>query len=129
MKTIKELSPEWTKYIEEHENIPRIMTDVEINGHTARIGNPACCFVGEARGGGCYYDPQILKDGIEKHSANLEDYIVNPNYCEPCAKMSQAFFDMSESWHDHFNNEAYKTLCEAYAKHYNEAHNGDRCEE
>ncbi len=131
MKTIKELAPIWASYVEEHGLIPWRMDDnVQINGGQPAIGNPVCCFIGEARGGGCYYD-ELLRDRNAKQNKDGSHVMVkNPEYCEQCSNMSQEFLHLSEDYRgNNFNKEEYEELCRAYEKHYDESHNGDRCKE
>lgn len=124
MKSIKELAPTWTRITEEEEHIPGVIEET-INGElTPHIADPRCCFVGEARGGGCYYDTLIEDKSVPIDIHGRHTYIDNPDYCEPCAKMSMEFFWLAEHG---LEQSKYKELCKKYEIHYNESHNGDKC--
>ncbi len=65
-KTIQDLAPNWTSMVEDFGYIPRneILVDYDtVNKQVPDIAQIDRCFVGEARGGGCYFDQYIKEDG------------------------------------------------------------------
>ena len=134
MKTIKELAPTWTKVTKERGMIPMTNVQVDLNGYSAGMGNPNSCFVGEARGGGCYYDKNVerkigrwfRKDKIVK--------VPNPKYCEKCMEKSMDLYNLVGGKRGDLVSRRksgvktmYEELCRKYEKHYDKAHNGDKC--
>ena len=113
MKTMQELAPVWTKAwddaFKQNMAIPLYLDNETVNGRTPSIDRPVCCFIGEVRGGDCYYGK----------SSN--------DYCEQCHKYSMRFFDIVEDIDKPIQHK-YEKLCQEYEEHFNKEHNGDGCE-
>jgi len=127
MKKIEELAPTWAKITKEIGNIPMNNIEVQLNGYGAGMGNPNSCFVGEARGGGCYYDKNIE---VKKGRWFRKDKIVqesNPKYCEECMQMSMDFYNLVDMKEVMGKSGEYQDLCKRYEEHYDDVHNGDKC--
>ncbi len=124
-KTIQELAKTWTHIVKEYGYIPRdaVLDEHVVNGFVPDISQIDRCFVGEARGGGCYFDQYIKKDGSGTYKAG-EGAILNPKYCNTCRILSIQFYDEAGV---RFDIEEYGRLCKEYADHYNACHNGDKC--
>lgn len=132
MKTIEELSPKWVGIVDDKGTIPYMDSDtpdILINKKKANIADPKCCFVGEARGGECYFYGFLTESG-NLISDRLDDCGIenktNPDYCDKCYNISMEFHDNTGLL---FEESVYKDICKRFEKHYNEAHNGDRCKE
>lgn len=110
MKTIEEIAPIWTDIVKTYGYIPYEIVENKglVNNLIPAITLSACCFVGEARGGGCYANPGNLA------------------YCKICDEISMEFYNLAgdENW----SEEEYNNLCQCFEAHYNEAHSDkDKC--
>lgn len=131
MKTFEEIAETWSNIVSIYGYIPRneqLDDDGEINGLIPDIQDPACCIVGEAMKGGCYFDRYLdSKTGeIADYRTPHENQVENPKYCSTCRNMSIEFYDCSGNA---YNSELYEELVARYKAHFNEKHLDNTCED